>query len=172
MLQTFAEEEDLEALCIFLDFEKAFDRCSWDYLRDAIRNLGFPDETPAGQAPGEEGADAPRHHPFLRWVQLAYSHDHPPTRRMNVNGYLSKAFFIASGVAQGCPLSPLLFLFITEALIRIIQDDTTAHSRSTRAGCCRDPSTLRFRRKKSGVSVIFLNILHVTRLYQCNSHAS
>ena len=35
MLQTFAEEEDLEALCIFLDFEKAFDRCSWDYLRDA-----------------------------------------------------------------------------------------------------------------------------------------
>ena len=123
MLQTFAEEEDLDALFIFLDFEKAFDRCSWDYLRDAIRNLGFPDET-AGQAPGEEGADAPRHHPFLRWVQLAYSHDHPPTRRMNVNGYLSKAFFIASGVAQGCPLSPLLFLFITEALIRIIQDDT------------------------------------------------
>ena len=35
MLQTFAEEEDLDALFIFLDFEKAFDRCSWDYLRDA-----------------------------------------------------------------------------------------------------------------------------------------
>ena len=29
---------------ICLDFEKAFDRCSWDYLRDAIRNLGFPDD--------------------------------------------------------------------------------------------------------------------------------
>ena len=119
LLQTYAEEENIEALFIFLDFEKAFDRCSWDYLRDAIRNLGFPDEPP----PQEEGGGEPRHHAFLRWVRLAYSHDHPPTRRMNVNGYLSKAFAIASGVAQGCPASPLLFLFITEALIRIIQGD-------------------------------------------------
>ena len=57
---------------ICLDFEKAFDRCSWDYLRDAIRNLGFPDDVN-----GPEG-DAPAYHPFSRWVQLAYSHDPPP----------------------------------------------------------------------------------------------
>eukprot|EP00964_Phaeocystis_antarctica_P067902 scaffold41134_cov33-Phaeocystis_antarctica.AAC.1 len=63
LLQTYAEEENIEALFIFLDFEKAFDRCSWDYLRDAIRNLGFPDEPP----PQEEGGGEPRHHAFLRW---------------------------------------------------------------------------------------------------------
>ena len=44
LLQAIAEEEDLEALLIFLDFEKAFDRCSWDYLSEAIRNLGFPNQ--------------------------------------------------------------------------------------------------------------------------------
>ena len=89
-----------------MDFEKAFDRCSWDYLRDAIRNLGFPDDL------NRPEGDASAYHPFLRWVQLVYSHDHTPTRRMNVNGYLSRAFAIASGVAQGCPLSPLLLLFL------------------------------------------------------------
>ena len=47
LLQAFAEEEDIEAVFIFLDFEKAFDRCSWEYLSEAIRNLGFPDETEA-----------------------------------------------------------------------------------------------------------------------------
>jgi len=119
LLQAIAEEEDLEALLIFLDFEKAFDRCSWDYLSEAIRNLGFPNQ-PANPSSG----DASRPHPFLAWVKLAYSHDHPPTRKMHVNGYVSRSFALASGVAQGCPLSPLLFLIVTEALTRLILDDT------------------------------------------------
>ena len=118
LLQAYAEEEDIEALFIFLDFEKAFDRCSWDYLCEAIRALGFPDEHCSA-----DDRDAVRHHPFLRWVKLAYSHDHPPTRKMHINGYLSRPFALASGVAQGCPLSPLLFLFITEALTRLITSD-------------------------------------------------
>ena len=33
----------------------------------------------------------------------------------DTNGYLSSLFALASGVAQGCPISPLLFLFATEA---------------------------------------------------------
>ena len=75
MLQALAEEEQLEALLIFLDFEKAFDRCSWDYLRDAIRSIGFPDAAPSeadrADAPERtEATDEPRYHPFLRWVQL------------------------------------------------------------------------------------------------------
>ena len=122
LLQAFAEEEDIEAVFIFLDFEKAFDRCSWEYLSEAIRNLGFPDEAEAPM-PGDAEAEEQRHHPFLRWVKLAYSHEHPPTRRMHINGYLSRAFALASGVAQGDPLSPLLFLCITEALTRLIMND-------------------------------------------------
>ena len=35
---------------------------------------------------------------------------------MYVNGYYSEWFTIKSGVAQGCPLSPLLFLVVAQAL--------------------------------------------------------
>ena len=40
-----------------------------------------------------------------------------------MNGTLGPKFPLHSGVAQGCPLSPLLFLVITEALTRLIQND-------------------------------------------------
>ncbi|MBO8631180.1 hypothetical protein INO08_15855, partial [Staphylococcus aureus] len=37
-------------------------------------------------------------------------------RRMYINGQYSSQFPISSGVAQGCPLSPLLFLIVAETL--------------------------------------------------------
>ena len=43
-------------------------------------------------------------------------------RRTQVNGNHSNYFPIRSGVAQGCPCSPILFLFVTEGLIRLIAD--------------------------------------------------
>ena len=45
----------------------------------------------------------------------------PPKRRIYANGYYSDWFDIKSGVAQGCPISPLLFLIIAQAL-RVAMD--------------------------------------------------
>ena len=105
LIQAWVEEEDEEAFFVFLDMEKAFDRSSWQYLHDALRRIGFDDN-------------------FVNYVSLFYSHDHPPTRQLSMNGTLGPKFPLHSGVAQGCPLSPLLFLVITEALTRLIMNDT------------------------------------------------
>ena len=83
--------------------EKAFDRCSWEFIVDGLEALGF------GNA-------------FIRYIKLAYSHENPPTRRMYVNGYLGPEFELASGVAQGAPCSPLLFLVLAEALTRLVNN--------------------------------------------------
>eukprot|EP00964_Phaeocystis_antarctica_P145723 scaffold111836_cov102-Phaeocystis_antarctica.AAC.1 len=57
------------------------------------------------------------------WVSLMYNVEAPPTRRLTINGQHSQPFALKSGVAQGCPLSALLFLAITEPFTRLIEDD-------------------------------------------------
>ena len=41
LIQAAVEEEDDEGILIALDWEKAFDRVSWDYLHKAVKSLGF-----------------------------------------------------------------------------------------------------------------------------------
>ena len=103
-LQAYVESEDEEALFIFQDMEKAFDRVSWDYLNASLSDLGF------GKG-------------FTDYISLFYSHAKPPSRQVTINGFLGPSFPLNSGVAQGCSLSPVLFLVITEALTRMIMDD-------------------------------------------------
>ena len=103
LLQAHIEEEQLDAMFLFADMEKAFDRASWAFMEQALPLLGLED--------------------FLPYFRLAYSPDRPPTRQTYVNGYLSAPFPILSGVAQGCPISPLLFLLVTEVITRLITND-------------------------------------------------
>ena len=84
-------------LMLFLDMEKAFDRVSYEFLMSAAEAVGFGPN-------------------FLKTLGMMYSTDRPPKRRIYANGFYSNWFDIKSGVAQGCPLSPLLFLLVAEAL--------------------------------------------------------
>ena len=94
------------AVLIAADMEKAFDRCSWSYLQGAIKKLRF-------------GTG------FQKWFDLLYNDQSPPKRKVYANGYLSDEYAVKIGTAQGCPLSPLLFLIITEGFIRLIQNNAT-----------------------------------------------
>ena len=82
---------------LFLDMEKAFDRVSYDFTLRGLEAIGF----------GKK---------FRKMVGMMYDTNNAPKRRMYVNGYYSEWFTIKSGVAQGCPLSPLLFLVVAQAL--------------------------------------------------------
>ena len=120
MLKALVEDEDSDAIFVFLDMEKAFDRCSWEYMQQALQNLGLGDDCPPIL---DDTADAAVGDNFAQWVNLFYSNANPPTRRIRVGKKLGRAYELHSGVAQGCSLSPLLFIIIAEALTRLIQND-------------------------------------------------
>jgi hypothetical protein len=105
--------------------EKAFDRCSWEYLRSTLDKLGLgeTDEQAQAAGAGHPAHEQPHANTFTSFFDLAYSAGNPPRRRLYVNGYLGPEFSIHCGVAQGCPCSPLLFLCITEALSRLVLQD-------------------------------------------------
>jgi exonuclease III len=103
LLQAAIEEGDGEGAMIFLDFEKAFDTVSHELLVEAIDRMGF-------------GPD------FKRWVSLLYNSERPPQRRTVANGRRSAYWAVRRGVAQGCPLSPALYLVVAEALTRMTNE--------------------------------------------------
>ena len=82
LLQAKMEEDDIERLIIALDWEKAFDCVSWDYLHQATEALGFE--------------------PYMRgWIHTLYNSEAPPSRKIRSNGSLSEPFPIRSGRTEG-----------------------------------------------------------------------
>ena len=106
LIQVHIDNIDEGGLLVFFDFEKAFDRVSWQYMKRAMRALRFSGH-------------------FMSWVDKLYDENNPSTRRLYVNGKLSSPFKIYTGTAQGCPLSPLLFLIVTEGLTRRIMNNNS-----------------------------------------------
>ena len=97
----FARDRNIRLLVLNLDFEKAFDRVSHQYLFQVLQKMGFPGR-------------------FIKWVGLLYQEI---SSRVIVNGHLTKAIDVRSGVRQGCPLSPLLFIACIEPLAQILRRD-------------------------------------------------
>ena len=104
LVQAYLDETDEEGIMVFLDCEKAFDRCSWDYLHKSMHALGY------GPV-------------MCNFIRLLTDVNESPRRRIKANGQKGPWFSLQSGVAQGCPLSPILFLFITEGLSRMVLAD-------------------------------------------------
>ncbi|KAG1928989.1 hypothetical protein F2P79_023211 [Pimephales promelas] len=97
----YARDRNLRLVVLNLDFEKAFDRISHQFLFKVLGKMGFPGR-------------------FIAWVGLLYN---SLVSRIVVNGHLSKAVNIYSGVRQGCPLSPLLYVACIEPLAQILRRD-------------------------------------------------
>ena len=85
---------DTPVAILSLDQEKAFDRVDWDFMRSTLSTMGFGPS-------------------FISWVNLFYNR---VQSAVNVNGYLSPFFNLSRGVRQGCPLSPLLYVLVSEVL--------------------------------------------------------
>ena len=86
---------------VSLDNVKAYDKMKRDYLWIVLSNMGFDPIT-------------------IRNIKLLYK---KTWTRLIVNGFLTTAFELCSGVRQGCPLSALLYTIVMEPLARAILED-------------------------------------------------
>ncbi|KAK1612923.1 hypothetical protein QYE76_036596 [Lolium multiflorum] len=88
----------LRGVFLKLDFEKAYDRVNWPFLREILLGKGFE---PA-------------------WVHRALSLVLGGQTAISINGEIGNYFRNGRGVRQGDPLSPVLFDYIVEDLASIL----------------------------------------------------
>ena len=96
-----ALDDDEDFLLMNLDIEKAFDSVSWKFLYKTLTGFGIPED-------------------FISWIKIL--HNGKELQVYN-NGYASKSIFVKNGLAQGCVLSPLLFIFCIETLGNVVRDN-------------------------------------------------
>ena len=94
---TLENKQNLSML--LLDFEKAYDRVNWTFLRETMIAMGF-------------------HNKWINQVMALYSN---ASAAVIVNGEQSKTFLLQRSVRQGCPLAPYLFLLTVDVLGQMLQ---------------------------------------------------
>ena len=94
-------EVDASRVILLLGFRKAYDTVSREFLFEVLQFFGFAE-------------------PFITLIRRL--HD-GTTARFSVNGVLSDPTPVVTGIRQGCPLAPLLFLLVAEIVdIAIVQN--------------------------------------------------
>ena len=91
----------LGGMILFLDNEKAFDRVQHDFMFEVLRAFHLPED-------------------FVRAVETMYK---TATTAVKLNGEEGRPFRCASAIRQGCPLSPLLYIYVQEVQMRMLRED-------------------------------------------------
>ena len=101
----YCSQRTKSGILLFLDFEKAFDTVSWDFLFKTLDYFNFGDN-------------------FKKWISIIYN---KPRATVLNNGHATNFFPISRGIRQGCPISALLFLLVVEILAINIKTNKDIH---------------------------------------------
>lgn len=95
----FAEKENVPGLLLMVDFEKAFDSVSWDFLEKCLKFFKFPKS-------------------IVDWFHTLYN---GASSCVYVNGQYSEWFSLNRGCRQGDPISPYFYLICAEVLSLLLR---------------------------------------------------
>ena len=93
------EVKNIPGLLMLIDFEKAFDSLSWNFLYKTLKFFGYSDN-------------------LIKWIKI-FNTD--VVAFVLQSGFLSREIQISRGCRQGDPISPYLFLIGAEILAKMIK---------------------------------------------------
>uniref|UniRef100_A0A803TLB1 Reverse transcriptase domain-containing protein n=1 Tax=Anolis carolinensis TaxID=28377 RepID=A0A803TLB1_ANOCA len=103
IIEYYEANNEKELALLTVDAEKAFDNINWNFFKMLMRELDLG-------------------YKFLNAINAIYEDQ---TAKIWINGHPSKEIKINKGTRQGCPLSPLIFIFTLEILLNTIRNDAS-----------------------------------------------
>ena len=98
---THLNKRNEPGLVVQIDFEKCFDRVEFESIRKVFKYFGFGDN-------------------FVQMLSLLFTDLILCTTN---NGFISKCFVKGRGCNRGCPASPQIFLYCSETMTHLLQQD-------------------------------------------------
>uniref|UniRef100_A0A803SRX2 Reverse transcriptase domain-containing protein n=1 Tax=Anolis carolinensis TaxID=28377 RepID=A0A803SRX2_ANOCA len=100
-LEFYETHHQRELALLSIDAEKAFDKVNWEFFKALFKEIDIG-------------------HQFQNAINAIYGNQRA---RLIINNNPSQEITIEKGTRQGCPLSPLIFIFALETLLKNIRED-------------------------------------------------